>query len=227
VPRALLCLVTDRRRLAARLGCDEVSALEWLVIQARAAAHAGVDFVQIREGDLPAATLVALSRRVRAALEGTAARVLVNDRVDVAIAAGAHGVHLKASSIAPGLARELLPAGATIGVSVHGADAAARAGRVDYLVAGAVFATASKPAGWPTLGLAGLVAVVEAAAGVPVLAIGGVEASSARSLRQAGARGMAGIEAFLPAAPPDRVEASVHETVSALRFAFDSPEHVT
>ena len=226
MPRALLCLVTDRRRLAARLDCDEVSALEWLVIQARVAARAGVDFVQIREGDLPAAALVSLSRRVRAALEGTGARVLVNDRVDVAIAAGAHGVHLKASSIAPGLARDLLPGG-TIGVSVHGADAAARAGRVDYLVAGAVFATASKPAGWPTLGLAGLVEVVEAAAGVPVLAIGGVEASSAPSLRQAGARGMAGIEAFLPAAPPDRVEESVHETVSALRFAFDSPEHVT
>jgi thiamine-phosphate pyrophosphorylase len=227
VSPSLLCLVTNRARLARRLGCDEASSTGWLIAQVRAAAHAGVDLVQIREGDLPAAALVALTRRAVDAVRGTRTRVLVNDRADVAYAAGAHGVHLKASSMPPSLVRQLLPAGALVGVSVHdAARAAALSADVDYLIAGTVAPSSSKPGGWPTLGLTGLADIVRAAEGVPVLGIGGLGVRSAGQLRQTGARGLAGIDAFLPAVPPNRFEECVHETVLALRLAFDSPESV-
>jgi thiamine-phosphate pyrophosphorylase len=228
VSAALLCLVTDRRRLAARIGCDEDASLDWLVRQVRAAAQAGVDLVQVREGDLPAAKLVALARKVVEAVTGTGARVVVNDRVDVALAARAHGVHLKAASVAPTAVRGLLAPGALIGVSVHDAAAAAlQASHVDYLIAGAVRPTASKPAGWPTLGMAGLAEIVRASAGVPVLGIGGLDAGAAADVRRAGAGGMAAIDAFLPADGSVSFDDSVHEIAAALRLAFDSPERVT
>jgi thiamine monophosphate synthase len=113
-------------------------------------------------------------------------------------------------------------------VSVGDAAAAARhAPHVDYLIAGPVRPTASKPAGWPTLGTAGLAGIVRASPGVPVLGIGGLGAGAVADLRRAGARGMAAIDAFLPAGGSVNVEDSVHEIVAALRLAFDSPERVT
>jgi thiamine-phosphate pyrophosphorylase len=228
VSSPLLCLVTDRRRLAGRLGCGEAASTDWLLLQVRAAARAGVDYVQVREGDLPARTLVALTRRIVEAVRGTRARVVVNDRIDVAIAGEAHGVHLKSTSIAPPTARELWPDGALVGVSVHGAsEVPSRVVQVDYVIAGTVAATPSKPVGWRLLGMEGLTAVVEAAAGVPVLGIGGLDLRAVPGLRRAGARGLAGIDVFLPIVPPERFEDSVHDVVASLRFAFDSPERVT
>jgi thiamine-phosphate pyrophosphorylase len=228
VPSSLLCLVTDRHRLAARLGCDEASSATWLVTQVRAAARAGVDLVQLRDAHLSGAALVELTRRVLDAVRDTRARVVVNDRVDVAMAAGAHGVHLKSSSIAPSLVRTLVSRPALVGASVHGADrAASLSGEVDYLIAGTVFASRSKPVGSPTLGMAGLAAIARAAAGVPVLGIGGLDAGSARDLTRAGARGLAAIDAFIPAVALGRFEESVHEIVTSLRLAFDSLERVS
>ena len=224
----LLCLVTDRRRLSARIGCDAESSAEWLIRQVRAAARAGVDLVHVREADLPAATVVALTRRALDAVRGTRARVVVNDRVDVAIAAGAHGVHLKSSSIAPSVVRTLLAGDALVGASVHdAARAASLAIDVDYFIAGTVSDSRSKPLGWPTLGMTGLAAITRAASGVPVLGIGGLDAGSAADLVRAGARGLAAIDAFIPAVEPARFEGRVHETVTTLRLAFDSLEHVT
>jgi len=187
-----------------------------------------VDLVQLREADLPSATAVALTRRVLHAVHGTGARVVVNDRVDVAIAAGADGVHLKSSSVAPGLVRTLLGRDALVGASVHeAARAASLSTDVDYLIAGTVSDSRSKPLGWPTLGMTGLAAITTAASGVPVLGIGGLDARSVRALVRAGARGLAAIDAFIPAVEPARFEECVHETVTALRLAFDSLEHVT
>jgi thiamine-phosphate diphosphorylase len=228
VPSFWLCLVTDRRRLTARIGGDADSSADWLIKQVRAAAQAGVDLVQVREPDLPAATVVALTRRVLDAVRGTRARVVVNDRVDVAIAAGAHGVHLKTSSIAPSLVRALLAGDALVGASVHDAvRPAALSIDVDYFIAGTVSDSRSKPPGWPTLGMTGLAAITRAASGIPVLGIGGLDARSVPDLVRAGARGLAAIDTFIPAVEPARFEESVHETVTALRLAFDSLEHVT
>ena len=223
--RALLCLITDRRRLASRLGCEVEAGVERLVAQAGAAAEAGLDLVQIREGDLPAAALADLTRRVVARVRGTSTRVVVNDRADVALASHAHGVHLKAASISPRQARGIAPAGWLVGVSVHGVDLE-RARSADYLIAGTVKPTPSKPAGWPLLGFEGLHAISQAAPAIPVLGIGGLTLADVAALRRAGASGLAGIEAFLPESAA-HLEADVHQAVSRLRLAFDSSGHVS
>jgi thiamine-phosphate pyrophosphorylase len=223
--RAILSLITDRRRLAARLGCDLGAVEEPLLAQVGAAAAAGVDLVQIREGDLPAAALAELTRRALTRVRGTATRVLVNDRADVALACHAHGVHLKATSMAPRRARQIAPRGWLIGASVHGEDLD-RAQGADYLIAGTLRPTPSKPAGVPLLGIDGLHRIAQAARSIPVLGIGGVGADDVPALKRAGAAGLAGIEAFLPTSAVD-LEESVHRAVARLRLAFDSPEHVS
>ena len=105
-------MITDRRRL----GGDTEAAL---LAQVGAAARAGVHLIQIRERDLDAAALTRIVARAVEAVRGTPARILVNDRVDVAIAARAHGVHLRGDSMPASCARTLLPAGSLIGRSVH------------------------------------------------------------------------------------------------------------
>lgn len=223
--RALLCLITDRRRLSARLGCDLAAVDEPLLAQVGAAAAAGVDLVLVREGDLPAAALAQLTDRVLTRLRDRATRVLVNDRADVALACRAHGVHLKATSMAPRQVRQIAPRGWLIGASVHGADLD-RAGGADYLIAGTIRPTPSKPAGAPLLGIDGLHMVARAVHPIPVLGIGGLTADDVPALKAAGATGLAGIEVFLPAAAA-HLEESVHRAVARLRLAFDSPEHVS
>jgi thiamine-phosphate diphosphorylase len=218
--RAILCLVTDRRRLAARLRIDVAAVGELLLAQLHAAAVAGVDLVQIREGDLPAAELVALTRQVVERLHGTATQIVVNDRVDVALVAGAHGVHLKAASMRPWHARSLARDGWLIGQSIHDPRAEPPAG-ADYLVAGTVKPSASKPPGSPLLGFDGLQRLVLRAREIPVLGVGGLSAQDVPALRHAGAAGLAGIDAFLPDSA-SRLDESVQRAVATLRLAFDS-----
>jgi thiamine-phosphate diphosphorylase len=190
-----ICLVTDRRRLAAA-GATGQAAVRCLLAQVRHAAAAGVDLVQIRERDLEAAALAALVREALAAVRGSRTRVIVNDRVDVALACGAHGVHLRGDSLPPARVRELAPSPFLIGRSVHGTgDLAASAG-ADYLIAGTVFASPSKPAGHPLLGVDGLRAVAGAAR-VPVLGIGGVTIDRIEAVAAAGAAGVAAIGLFV------------------------------
>jgi thiamine-phosphate pyrophosphorylase len=200
-----LCYVTDRRTLAGRTAGEAV----------RAAVAAGVDWVQIREKDLPTLELLAVVRDAVAAARGSSTRILVNDRLDVALAAGAGGVHLgreslpaaavaaafrpgPASSVSADCAR--LKAAATafmIGVSCHSLEEAQQAerGGADYIFFGPVFATPSKAAFGPPQGLERL-AHVCAAVRIPVLAIGGVTAENARECRRAGAAGIAAIRLF-------------------------------
>lgn len=126
----------------------------------------------------------------------TPTRVVVNDRLDVAVAAGAHGVHLRGDSIAPERARSMVPAGFLIGRSVHGAGEAVLAARgADYCVAGTVFPTPSKPGLRQPLGLEGLEAIVRAVP-LPVLAIGGVSMERIEAVAATGAAGMAAIGLF-------------------------------
>ena len=166
----MICLVTDRRRLAVA-GATAAAVADCLVAQIRHAVDAGVDLVQVRESDLEAGALAAIVSRLLAVTRGSSTRLVVNDRIDVALACGADGVHLRGDSIAAADARRLAPPGFLIGRSVHAAGEAIAAAAADYLIAGTVFPSASKPDGTPLLGIEGLRAIV-AAVDRPVLAIG-------------------------------------------------------
>lgn len=219
-----ICLVTDRRRLGAAVGAGPADWTAALEQQVGAAVAAGVDLVQVREGDLEAAELVSLVERLVAASAGTPARILVNDRMDVALAAGAAGVHLKERSFRPEDARPLAPAGFLIGCSIHSAAAALERSHAHYLMAGTVLPTISKPEG-ELLGWEGLAAVVAAAAGTPVLAIGGIDLSSMGLLASSGAAGLAAVGAFIPTAGQDIYE-FVQKRVIEMRLGFDSARAV-
>ena len=221
----ILCLVTHRRRLGASLGLAPSEWVDALRAQVFAAAAAGIDLVQVREPDLDAATLARLVGAVIADTGQTATRILVNDRLDIALVAGAAGVHLKERSFSVAKARTLAPAGFWIGLSVHDPKTAAVAGNADYLVAGTVLPTVSKPAG-ACLGWAGLSKVVKAAAGRPVLAIGGIDLPSIPFVAVSGAAGVAAIGAFVPE-PGQGLSEFVQKRVMDMRLGFDSAHAVS
>lgn len=208
-----LCLVTDRRRLCGGNAPFEV-ARRRLIEQARAAIEAGVDLIQVREPDLEAVKLKTVVDDIVGVSRGTTTRVVVNDRLDVALACGADGVHLRSDSIPAVDARRMAPSSFLVGRSVHTVREAIDAGAVDYLIAGTVFSTASKPAGHQPIGLEGLRAIV-AAACAPVLAIGGVTTARLADIAASGAGGAAAIGLFTGAAPFGAL-------VDACRTRFDS-----
>jgi thiamine-phosphate pyrophosphorylase len=189
------CLVTDRRRLCGEHAPIVVARRALVALVERACAD-GVDFVQVRERDLEARDLAALVADVVAAARGSRTRVLVNDRVDVALACGADGVHLRADSMPVPAVRRLAPPPFLVGRSIHSADEARLAVGADYVIAGTVFPTASKPDAHPVLGVAGLAAIVRETA-VPVLAIGGITADRVPDVLAAGAAGYAAIGLFI------------------------------
>jgi thiamine-phosphate pyrophosphorylase len=198
-----LCLVTDRRRTAFRGGLDE---------QAAAAVDAGIDLIQIRERDLEAKALAALVTRIVARARGSATRVVVNDRVDVALACAADGVHLRADSLPISAVRAIVPRGFLIGRSVHTPDEARAAAGADYLIAGTVFPSESKP-GAPYFGAAGLREIVRAST-APVLAIGGMMIDRVPDVAATGAAGIAAIGLF--------AGQQLAENVAEARRLFDS-----
>jgi thiamine-phosphate diphosphorylase len=230
--RPLLCLVTDRARLCS--SCDAPRAHRCVIAQVRAALDAGVDLVQIRERSMEAAALMALVTEAVSITRGASTRILVNDRLDVAMAAGADGVHLRADSISVDAARAVAPRAFLIGRSVHLADEAARdAARADYVIAGTVFASASKPPGPPgpsgspgnrLLGERGLAAIVHAVH-VPVLAIGGLTIGNIQEVAAAGAAGIAAIGLFLGETAVGGCRSGpLGGVVAAARARFDSLE---
>jgi len=183
-----LYYITDRRQIPSGSLADCVAA----------AIGAGVDWVQIREKDLPARSLLAHTvAAVEHARRGGGTRVMVNDRLDVALAAKADGVHLGTNSMRADLVRRLAPPGFAVGVSCHSlAEArAAQAAGADYLLLGPIFATPSKLAYGPPLGL-GLLRDVSAQVSLPVFALGGITLALAAACRQNGAAGIAGIRIF-------------------------------
>src|SRR5215218_1835658 len=159
--RPAICLVTDRRRVSPPGNRGLLRVIEH-------AARAGVDLIQLREPSLDDGELFDVAGAALAAISSTAARLVVNERLDVALAARAHGVHLRADSAPADRVRAVAPPGFLIGRSVHNVEEAVGAARsgVDYLVAGTVYATPSKPPG-PLLGLDGL-ASIAACVAVPV-----------------------------------------------------------
>ena len=220
-----ICLVTDRRRLGAAVGAGPAGWAAALEQQVRAAAAAGVDLVQVREPDLDAAGLVTLVLQLVAASAGTRARIVVNDRMDVALAAGAAGVHLKERSFRPSDARAIAPKEFLIGCSIHGAATAAERIDAQYLMAGTVLPTRSKPEA-KLLGWEGLAAVVAAAGATPVLAIGGIDLPSLSLVASSGAAGVAAVGAFIPTAGQDIYE-FVQKRVIDMRLGFDSAPAVS
>jgi len=157
----------------------------------------GVDFIQIREKDLSDRELFALVSRVADVARGTRSRVLVNGRADIALAAGADGVHLPASGLRISEIRSWTPKNFIVGISVHTLSEirVACECRVDYILVGHVFPTDSKAGMGPDLGLDFLRQAC-ALSTVPVLALGGINTERIEPVLETGADGIAGISLF-------------------------------
>ena len=190
----LLYYITDRKPLGSN---------EALLERIRAAAQAGVDWIQLRENDLPVRELEDLARRARTAIEGTQAKLLINSRVDVTIACGLDGVHLTSAKheLSASDARAIFAkagvASPLIGVSCHSVEEVllAESHGADFVVFGPVFGKAGQPG-------IGIDALRRACSALPsestmkVLALGGVDATNATDTVRAGAAGVAGIRLF-------------------------------
>ena len=184
----LRCYITDRRQLPSR---------EALLEAIGRNLAAGIDWIQIREKDLSARDLFDLVQCAQALPNPAAAKILVNTRVDVALAAGAAGAHLPSGSPPPCRWRAIAPPNFLIGVSCHTLDEA-RAAEHDgagYIFFGPVFTPRSKPADLPARGLDRLAEAAHAV-GIPVLALGGITSENASQCISAGAAGVAAISLF-------------------------------
>ena len=222
--RPLICLVTDRRRLSP--SAPPLRQIDDLVAFVAAGAAAGIDLIQIRERDLSDRTLMGVVTRCVRAMARASGRLVVNDRLDVALAAGAAGVHLRADSWPAGRIRPLVPVPFLIGQSMHAADALTDGSLLDYAVFGAILPTASKPVGHRSAGVDALANAVRRA-DVPVLAIGGLTVDRLPAVWRAGAEGIAGIGMFIDAARSrgDWAE-GLRELVIRVRGSFDTPQGV-
>ncbi|WP_337059799.1 thiamine phosphate synthase [Kineococcus sp. G2] len=207
-----LYLVTDTAQCGAR-GVPAV---------VREAVAGGVTAVQVRGKDASDRELLALVRSVREALRGTGVAVLVDDAVDVALIAGADGVHLGQSDLPAEDVRRLVGPDLLVGLSVSTVEEvrAVPAGVVDHLGVGPVHATATKTDAAAPLGPEGVRAVVEAAAGTPCVAIGGIDARNLHELRGTGIAGFCVVSAVC-AAPDPRAAAA------ELRARWDGRAQVT
>jgi thiamine-phosphate pyrophosphorylase len=207
--KPILCYVTDRRSLRSSAQTDS---LQPLLEKIELLAASGIDWIQVREKDLSGRQSAMLTRdalrgaSMRADRAQTPARILVNDRLDVAVAEKAGGVHLGENSLLATDANRLLqashaastrPPDFLVGVSTHSLQAAksAASGGANYIFFGPVFATPSKAACGSPQGLAQL-AEVCASVKIPVLAIGGITVENASACFSSGAAGIAAIRLF-------------------------------
>jgi len=193
-------LVTDRS-LTPDLGAAVSAALRGQPVGAVA--------VHLREKDLGGRDLLAWARILVRSCEECGQLLFVNDRVDVALAARAHGVHLPSMGVPPAEARRLLGQSRMVGVSCHGAEDVRRAlaGGADYATFGPVFDTPSKRSYGAPVGLAALRGASRL--GLPLVALGGVDVANAGDAAAAGASGVAAIRAWLAAPDPGRAVAAL------------------
>jgi len=175
-----------------------------LIETARAAVRGGVKIVQLRDKTASDVALISQGRALKEALAGSGALLIVNDRVEVARAISADGVHVGQSDAAAADARKALGPDAIIGLSIQTTEHAAALdlAMVDYIGVGPVFATATKPDHAPPLGFDGLERVCTASA-LPAVAIGGLSAAHARAVFAAGARGLAVVSGICAAEQPE------------------------
>ncbi|MDX6748251.1 thiamine phosphate synthase [Geminicoccaceae bacterium 1502E] len=199
-----LYLVTDP-------GLTASAALERIVGQAVAG---GVTLVQLRDPLAKGAALLGAARRLKALLAGTGVRLIVNDRLDIALAADADGAHVGQDDMPPAEARALLGEHRLLGLSVTHQDqiAAIDPRGIDYVGLGPVFATMSKADAALPLGLDGLAAAAARLA-LPAVAIGGIGAGNAGAVMQAGAAGIAVVSAICGAADPAAAARALRRTV--------------
>jgi thiamine-phosphate pyrophosphorylase len=197
----LLHLVTDPRLPRAQL-----------LAVIRAAAENGADWIQVRDHRASARELFDLARAVVTLCRPRGVRVAVNDRIDVALAAGADGVQLGGRSLPVGVARDLVGA-LSLGVSVHSLESAvqAEAEGADWITFGHVFPTSSHPDATPR-GVAALAQAVQAVH-IPVIAIGGIGGRQVGPVMQAGAAGIAVMSAILDAPDPARATAELRQAI--------------
>jgi thiamine-phosphate pyrophosphorylase len=199
-----LCYITDRQAL------DAVP----LLARLQTAVRAGVDLIQLREKDLDGRQLVQLAGSVVEISASSQTRIVINDRLDVAMAAGAHGVHLGVNSVSPEVVRRQVGKDFLIGVSCHSLEEAltAEAGGADYILLGPIFDTPSKRRYGLPLSLDKLSEVTRRSA-IPVLALGGISVERVKACLKAGATGVAGIRLFQECA-------SLEERIKELRMQF-------
>lgn len=217
--RFQLHLITDRKQARGEPAKAAIPALK-----------GGVDCVQVREKGGPARSLYDTALEILPhARDDSIARVLVNDRADVALACGADGVHLAAKSLPPEAVRGMIGE-RLLGVSVHCLEEAqeAVAGGADYVTFGHVYPTSSKP-GLPPQGIRQLAGIVESVE-VPVLAIGGIDASNVGEALATGAAGIAVIAAIIGAADPEsearKLRRALDESSFHPRHPFPEPKGV-
>lgn len=183
-----LLLVTDRSLVH---GCSFESAL-------RESVNAGVPAIQLRERDLSTRELLSLTQQIRAMTTNRAVPLIINDRIDMAVALDLDGVHLRASSLPVSVVRRVVGQRRLVGVSAHSVAEAQQAGDdgADYVILGPIFETPSKRKFGDPLGLAVLAAACRHSS-VPVFAIGGITRERIQSTRDAGAFGVAMIGGIL------------------------------
>lgn len=200
-------LITDRKRVRGGL-----------LPAVRAALRGGVDWVQVREKTGPARDLYEAALGILPHARRAGAGVLVNDRVDVALATGADGVHLAVKSLPPHIVRELAGERLLVGASVHNLAEAREAvhGGADYVTFGHVYSTSSKP-GLPPRGVRELAEIVESV-DVPVLAIGGIDLSNLEEVLGTGVSGISLISAILASPAPEKVARGLREALDGSRL---------
>lgn len=189
-----------------------------LVETARRAVAGGTTMVQLRDKDAPTERMIATGRALKSALAGAGAKLIVNDDVEAALAIGADGVHIGQSDRTAAEARAILGPGAIVGLTVetpqlaHLVDPAV----VDYVGAGPVFATPTKPDHKQPVEFEGLAAQI-AASPVPAVAIGGLKAEHVAEVFKAGAEGLAVVSAICGQADPEGAARALWTEITAAR----------
>jgi len=178
---------------------------------------AAAPIVQLRERDLSARELVGLAREVQAVTAPRRAQLLINDRIDVALALEEVGVHLRSNSLPVTVARQMLGTQRLLGISVHSVEEAMQSESegADYVVLGPIYETPSKQMFGPPLGIDTLEKACRVVR-IPIIGIGGVTAARAREMRRAGAFGAAVITAILGATD---IESATRELFDAVTCA--------
>lgn len=176
----------------------------------------GASLIQLREKRMPALDFYEQAKAALAVAERRGVKLIINDRVDVALAIGAQGVHLGQDDLPPEAARKLLGAAAILGYSTHNVDQALEAVKlpIDYLAIGPIFPTTSKTDTFPVIGLEGLRAVRRVIGEFPLVAIGGITNANARDAIEAGADSVAVISALL--ADPNRITETTRSLIQSL-----------
>ena len=173
--------------------------------------------IQLRERDLSARELLTLAREVQVVTASRRSQLLINDRIDVALALEGVGVHLRSNSLPVTVARQMLGTQRLLGISAHSVEEAVQAASqgADYIVLGPIYETPSKQLFGPPLGVHTLEKACRLVR-IPIIGIGGVTAARAREMRRAGAFGAAVITAILGAAD---VESATRELLDAVTLA--------